>query len=63
MSIHFTQAKKGYKFKITFLGRRVKSVASKFTENSLYEHYKYRVPKSWLTNGYVEEVEDNGQNV
>ena len=59
MSIHFTQAKKGYKFQITYLGRRVKSVACKFTGNTIYEHYKYRVPKPWVTNGYVEEVKED----
>ena len=60
MSVHYVHSKKGYEFKITFLGRRVKSIAAKYVEGTMaHKQYQHCVPRSWVTNGYVEEVKES----
>ena len=60
MSVQYAHTKPGYKFKITFVGRRVRSVAAKYDESSyLYTQYQHSAPKTWLTNGYIEQVKES----
>jgi len=57
MSTQFITAKQGYHFQITNAGRQVMSIRSKYLELKTPQ-YRYRVPKTWVTKGYVEEVKD-----
>lgn len=60
MSIHYARAKDGYKFRITFYGRRISSIASKYNDSiNSRKQYEKTVPKVWLTRGYVEEVRED----
>lgn len=57
MGVQYTHAKEGYRFKITYTGRKIKSIAAKYEEGSmLYKQYQHTAPKSWITQGYIEEV-------
>lgn len=59
MAVVYAHAKPGYKYQLTFFGRKVKAVASKFEEGaSLYKQCQHCVPRSWISNGYVEEVKE-----
>ena len=63
MSVQYVHTKPGYRFKITFVGRRIKSVAAKYDEDSyLYKQYKHNAPKTWLTNGYIEQVKESEED-
>ena len=62
MGVHYANAKKGNKFEITYVGKHIRSVADKFKDGSIaHKQYKYHVPKTWLTNGYVTEIKDEGE--
>ena len=60
MAVVYAHAKPGYKYQLTFFGRKVKAVAVKYKEGTLsYKQYQHHVPRSWVSNGYVEEVKEN----
>lgn len=56
MSVQFEDAKKGKEFVPTYRGRFLKD---KFRKNP---NYRKRIPRRWLTLGYVEEVEIKDEN-
>ena len=58
MSTQVRRAKEGYVFEITYVGRQVKSIRDKFIDCP-QNRYRHQVPRSWVTNGYVEEVKDD----
>ena len=60
MSTQVRRAKDGYVFEITHVGRQVKSIRDKFIDRP-QRRYKKQVPRSWVTNGYVEEVKDDSE--
>lgn len=57
MSRQIITAKQGYCFQITNAGRQVMSIRAKYLELKTPQ-YRHRVPKTWVTKGYVEEVKD-----
>ena len=58
--VMYAHTRPGYKFQLTYTGRKVKAVAAKFVEGAaLYKQCQHCVPKSWVSNGYVEEVKEN----
>ena len=58
MSTQIKRAKDGYVYQITYVGRQIKSIRDKYIDNP-QGRYKKQVPKSWVTNGYVEEVKED----
>ena len=58
MSTQIKRARDGYVYRITYVGRQIKSIRDKFIDCP-QGRYKKQVPKSWVTNGYVEEVKDD----
>lgn len=54
---------KGKKFVLTDAGKQIGRVAVKFdiTKPAYHKEYKHVVPESWVTKGWVEEV-DEGEN-
>lgn len=58
--ILFAHARPGYRYKLTYAGRQIKAIATKYLdEANAYRRYLYHVPRTWVTNGYVEEVKEN----
>lgn len=58
--ISYATARPGYRYKLTYTGRRIKAVAAKYKDGaSLYKQYQHHVPRTWVTNGYVEEVKED----
>lgn len=55
MSVQYIHAKDGYEFRITAVGRMVRSIRNKY-EDCPQPQYKRCAPKTWITNGYIEEA-------
>jgi len=50
----------GKKFVLTDAGKQIGRVAVKFNKNkpAYHREYKHAVPESWVTKGWVEEVDE-----
>lgn len=61
MSIQYARAEKGKEFRPTKRGKLVGRIAHKF-DDTYYQSKQYRksVPKRWVSDGYVEEVDIEG---
>ena len=58
--VMYAHTRPGYKFQLTYTGRKVKAIADKYRDGSIvYKQYQHCVPRTWITNGYVEEVKEN----
>ena len=55
--VQFIRAKEGYKFVLTDYGFEITRIRVKFEEKSSRLRYEKAVPKSWIDNGYVKEVQ------
>ena len=58
MSVQYIHAKNGYEFRITAVGKMVRSIRNKYIDVP-QSQYKHCAPKSWKTSGYIEEVRIN----
>lgn len=58
MAVQYAHAKKGYIFKPTYFGKQVKAIANKYKNLDKNNIYYTCVPRTWLTNNYVEEVKE-----
>ena len=57
--VMYAHARQGYKYQLTYQGRKIKAVAAKYRDNAaLHKQYLHCVPRTWVTNGYVEEVKE-----
>lgn len=54
---NFIRAKEGYKFTLTEYGFEISRIRVKYQDKSSKARYEKAVPQSWITNGYVKEVE------
>lgn len=55
MSVQYIHAKDGYEFRITAVGKMVRSIRNKYVDMP-QSQYKRCAPKTWMTSGYIEEV-------
>lgn len=55
MSVQYIHAKDGYEFRITSVGMMVRSIRNKYVDMP-QSQYKRCAPKTWITNGYIEEA-------
>lgn len=58
MSFQVQHAKPGHRFILTYPGRKQKAIAVKFQDKTDSIYFTC-VPKRWVTDGYVTEVEDD----
>lgn len=54
-NMQFVRAKAGYELRITESGRDVWSIRDKYVDHPQAQ-YKRCAPKTWMTNGYIEEA-------
>ena len=59
MGVQYVHAKEGKRFTLTELGFEKSYIRAKYERTAaLARNYQKAVPKSWVTNGWVKEVDD-----
>lgn len=59
MSIQYATAKEGKEFVPTYRGKKIGQISDKFRRS---DQYRKRVPKRWITEEYVMEVNINDES-
>ena len=62
MSVHYIHAMPGKQFIPTKLGETEARIYAKYNKSYQNPQYKTIVPQSWLTKGWVEEVDIEGED-